>query len=137
MFGTQFVGAIHGRLLTAWSTAGIVGPVIVNYLHDTRQAEGIARPDLRADLLHPRRTAGRRLHRQPARAPGQSEVAHDGGRDRGRVGQAHEKAATGTGSFGIGKGGLDAKAAAFWLLVLIPLGWGVWITIQKAVALFG
>ena len=26
MFGTQFVGAIHGRLLTAWSTAGIIGP---------------------------------------------------------------------------------------------------------------
>jgi len=25
MFGTQFVGAIHGRLLTAWSTAGIIG----------------------------------------------------------------------------------------------------------------
>ena len=44
MFGTQFVGAIHGRLLTAWSTAGIVGPVIVNYMHDTRQAAGIA-PD--------------------------------------------------------------------------------------------
>ena len=44
MFGTQFVGAIHGRLLTAWSTAGIVGPVIVNYLHDTRQAAGVA-PD--------------------------------------------------------------------------------------------
>ncbi len=44
MFGTQFVGAIHGRLLTAWSTAGIVGPVIVNYLHDQRQAEGVA-PD--------------------------------------------------------------------------------------------
>ncbi len=37
IFGTQFVGAIHGRLLTAWSTAGIVGPVIVNYLHDTRR----------------------------------------------------------------------------------------------------
>ena len=43
MFGTQYVGAIHGRLLTAWSTAGIVGPVIVNYLHDTRVAEGIPR----------------------------------------------------------------------------------------------
>ena len=41
MFGTQFVGAIHGRLLTAWSTAGIVGPVIVNYLHDTAKAEGL------------------------------------------------------------------------------------------------
>jgi MFS family permease len=30
VFGTQFVGAIHGRLLTAWSTAGIIGPVVVN-----------------------------------------------------------------------------------------------------------
>lgn len=36
LFGTQFVGAIHGRLLTAWSTAGILGPVIVNYMHDIR-----------------------------------------------------------------------------------------------------
>jgi MFS family permease len=43
MFGTQYVGAIHGRLLTAWSTAGIAGPVIVNYLHDTRVAEGVPR----------------------------------------------------------------------------------------------
>ncbi|HZP08586.1 OFA family MFS transporter [Methyloceanibacter sp.] len=49
IFGTQFVGAIHGRLLTAWSTAGIVGPVIVNYMHDSRKAEGIA-PD---QIYHP------------------------------------------------------------------------------------
>ena len=42
IFGTQFVGAIHGRLITAWSTAGIIGPVIVNYMHDSRKAEGIA-----------------------------------------------------------------------------------------------
>jgi MFS family permease len=34
MFGTQFVGAIHGRLLTAWSMAGILGPVLVNYLRE-------------------------------------------------------------------------------------------------------
>jgi MFS family permease len=44
VFGTQFVGAIHGRLLTAWSTAGIVGPVIVNYMHDSRVAAGVV-PD--------------------------------------------------------------------------------------------
>ena len=41
MFGTQFVGAIHGRLLTAWSTAGILGPVVVNYMHDTRLEAGV------------------------------------------------------------------------------------------------
>jgi len=34
LFGTKFVGAIHGRLLTAWATAGILGPVIVNYMRD-------------------------------------------------------------------------------------------------------
>ena len=49
IFGTQFVGAIHGRLLTAWSTAGIVGPVIVNYMHDSRKAEGVP-PD---QIYHP------------------------------------------------------------------------------------
>ena len=31
IFGTQFVGAIHGRLLTAWSVAGLLGPWLVNY----------------------------------------------------------------------------------------------------------
>ena len=41
-----------------------------------------------------------------------------------------------SGSFGIGKGGLDAKAALFWLFVGIPLAWGIWKTVQKAVVLF-
>ncbi len=43
MFGTQMVGAIHGRLLTAWSAAGIFGPVIVNYLREYQLAQGIPR----------------------------------------------------------------------------------------------
>jgi len=34
MFGKKQVGAIHGRVLTAWSTAGVLGPLLVNYLHD-------------------------------------------------------------------------------------------------------
>ena len=34
MFGTRYVGAIHGRLLTAWSAAGIFGPVLVNYIRE-------------------------------------------------------------------------------------------------------
>src|ERR1700674_6116365 len=43
IFGTQFVGAIHGRLLTAWSTAGIIGPVVVNYIREFQLAHGIPR----------------------------------------------------------------------------------------------
>ncbi len=41
MFGTQFVGAIHGRLLTAWSTAGILGPVLVNYIREYPDRRGV------------------------------------------------------------------------------------------------
>jgi MFS family permease len=41
MFGTQYVGAIHGRLLTAWSMAGILGPVIVNYIREFQIDHGV------------------------------------------------------------------------------------------------
>jgi MFS family permease len=41
IFGTQFVGAIHGRLLTAWSAAGILGPVLVNYIREYQIQQGV------------------------------------------------------------------------------------------------
>ncbi len=40
--GTAFVGAIHGRLLTAWSAAGLVGPAIISYLREWQLARGMA-----------------------------------------------------------------------------------------------
>jgi MFS family permease len=40
LFGTYQVGAIHGRLLTAWSTAGVLGPLIVNWIADHQEAAG-------------------------------------------------------------------------------------------------
>lgn len=46
LFGEFEVGAIHGRLLTAWSAAGIAGPLIVNAFVDARSAEGIEGADL-------------------------------------------------------------------------------------------
>src|SRR5690242_9555393 len=41
MFGSVQVGAIHGRLLTAWSTAGILGPVLVNYIREYEIGHGV------------------------------------------------------------------------------------------------
>jgi MFS family permease len=41
LFGTMQVGAIHGRLLTAWSVAGVVGPVLVNYIRQARIDSGV------------------------------------------------------------------------------------------------
>jgi MFS family permease len=45
IFGTRFVGGIHGRLLTAWSTAGIAGPVLVNYLREWQISRGVEKAD--------------------------------------------------------------------------------------------
>jgi MFS family permease len=41
MFGTMHVGAIHGRLLTAWSAAGVLGPVLVNYIRQSQIDHGV------------------------------------------------------------------------------------------------
>jgi MFS family permease len=41
LFGTQYVGAIHGRLLTAWSAAGVAGPVLVNYIREYQIGNGV------------------------------------------------------------------------------------------------
>ena len=64
MFGTRYVGAIHGLLITAWSMAGIFGPVLVNYIReyniDPRRAEGAG---LQRDHVHHGRPVRDRLYR--------------------------------------------------------------------------
>jgi hypothetical protein len=45
LFGVTYVGAIHGRLLTAWSTAGILGPVLVNYIREYQLGRGVPPTD--------------------------------------------------------------------------------------------
>ena len=46
LFGTYQVGAIHGRLLTAWSVAGILGPILVNAIADSQKSAGKSGPEL-------------------------------------------------------------------------------------------
>ena len=41
MFGAYHVGAVHGRLLTAWSVAGVLGPVLVNYIRQYQIDSGV------------------------------------------------------------------------------------------------
>ena len=45
MFGTRYVGAIHGLLLTAWSVAGIFGPVLVNYIRQYQIEHGVPKAE--------------------------------------------------------------------------------------------
>ncbi len=139
VFGTQFVGGIHGRLLTAWSTAGIAGPVIVNYLHDTRVAAGVPPNQIYGQIFYI--LAGLLIVGFVANAfirpvnpkwhMSEEAVAHE---------QAKLRSPNSTeqsGSFGIGMGGLDAKAVLFWSIVVIPIALGVWQTGLKVLALLG
>ncbi|QGZ60318.1 L-lactate MFS transporter [Paraburkholderia acidisoli] len=52
MFGTAFVGGIHGRLLTAWAAAGVAGPALVNYLRQYQLANGVAKADAYTMTVH-------------------------------------------------------------------------------------
>lgn len=52
IFGTMHVGAIHGRLLTAWSAAGVAGPVLLNELREGRIQAGVAPADAYTTTLH-------------------------------------------------------------------------------------
>ena len=134
MFGTQFVGAIHGRLLTAWSTAGIIGPVVVNYIREFQLAAGVPRDQLYNTTMYilcAMLVAGLICNYlikpvDPKWHMSEAEVAK----------LQASTAASGIikpGSYGIGFGGLDAKAALFWLFVGIPLAWGVYKTLESAV----
>jgi MFS family permease len=52
LFGTYQVGAIHGRLLTAWSVAGILGPLLVNHLRVYLQGHGASGANLYAPTMY-------------------------------------------------------------------------------------
>ncbi|RXH29114.1 MULTISPECIES: OFA family MFS transporter [Bradyrhizobium] len=138
MFGTQFVGAIHGRLLTAWSTAGIIGPVVVNYIREFQLAAGVPRDQLYNTTMYilcAMLIAGLICNYMikpvdPKWNMSQEEVA------RLQAASAKSEASIQHGSFGIGKGGLDANAAMFWAFVGVPLAWGVWKTLESAVKIF-
>jgi hypothetical protein len=52
LFGTMEVGAIHGRLLTAWSAAGIFGPVLVNYIREYEKSKGVPLADAYSTVLY-------------------------------------------------------------------------------------
>jgi MFS family permease len=52
LFGAIQVGAIHGRLLTAWSVAGVLGPVLVNYIREYLKNRGVAGVGLYAPTMY-------------------------------------------------------------------------------------
>jgi MFS family permease len=140
MFGTQMVGAIHGLILTAWSAAGIFGPVIVNYMREYQLEHGVPRAqvyDTTAYILCGLLAIGFICNLLVKPVDGKHFMT-DAELDAERK-LAHESARAATAS---ARGPASAEksppalVAGAWLLVGIPLAWGVWITLEKAWVLF-
>jgi MFS family permease len=139
MFGTQFVGAIHGRLLTAWSTAGILGPVIVNSMHDIRLEAGVPFDQIYAPIFMVLagllvvgfvanwlvKPVADQYFMTDAELAAERKISHEKSLQNGSAQQASSAQV---------KSGVLVKLA--WLAVLLPISYGVWMTIQKAWVLF-
>ena len=137
MFGTQFVGAIHGRLLTAWSTAGILGPVVVNYMHDTRLEAGVPFNQIYAPIflvLAALMVVGfiANLLVKPVADKyfmSDAELA-----EVQKIG--HEKSIQTAAASAESPAQHSLLVKLAWLAVLVPITYGVWSTVQKAWVLF-
>ncbi len=134
VFGTQYVGAIHGRLLTAWSTAGILGPLIVTRMRDAAIAAGTSRAEIYPPIylvLAALLAAGfiANLLIKPVNAR-----FHMSASDL-QAARPVEASAAST-NVTIGLGGFSLPVVVAWAAVGIPLAWGVSVTLSKAVALF-
>ena len=138
MFGTQFVGAIHGRLLTAWSTAGILGPVVVNYMHDVRLEQKIPFDQIYGPIFYVLaamlvvglianllvRPVADKYFMTDAELAHEKQLAHE---------RSLASATTGSG----GESSSNAAIAPIaWLAVGLPLAYGIWVTLQKSAVLF-
>jgi MFS family permease len=137
MFGTQMVGAIHGRLLTAWSAAGVIGPVLINYFRDSQLAAGVARNtvyDTTMYVLTGLLALGfvcNLLVRPVAARWFLTDEALAAERRR-----AHDVATNAAGLRLAPSGSSGGFIYAAWLGVGVPLLWGVWLTLQKVMVLF-
>ena len=142
MFGTQMVGAIHGRLLTAWSTAGVLGPVLVNYIREYQLGHGIASAqayDVTMYILAGFMVLGFlcNLLVRPVAAKyfmTDEELAKEKhlAKDRAAV----EETGKGVIATGIGAAKAQGKVIFASAAVGIPLLYGFWTTILQAIKLF-
>jgi MFS family permease len=137
MFGTEFVGAIHGRLLTAWSVAGVIGPILIADLSTAQTKAGVASDriyDYPLYVLAGLLLVGlicNLLIRPVAARWHMSEQALAAYQLRTK----HVTDAGASGSFGIDRGRFDLVTLLAWLAVGVPILWGVWVTLQKVVTL--
>jgi MFS family permease len=142
LFGTQFVGAIHGRLLTAWSTAGILGPVLVNYIREFQIDRGIpneAAYNMTLYVLAGLLFAGficnllvRPVHKRHFMSDEELEKE----RKLSHTSNGHSAADMADEKWTKPSAASWVEVAIGWTLVGVPLAWGILKTVEKAACFF-
>ncbi len=132
LFGTYQVGAIHGRLLTAWAAAGVVGPLIINGFLDARGEPGqLNAGDYRPALLTMVGILAVGFVANLLIRPVSSRF-HEEKKTAG--GDAGQSVAAGGHDVAVDKA-LPLLVVA-WVVVSIPLIYGIYETVVKAADLF-
>jgi MFS family permease len=138
IFGARMVSAIHGRLLTAWATAGILGPVVMNYLREHQLKQGVPSATVYDKIMYILaamlvlgficnllvRPVAERYFMTSGELEAERKRAHDVASVQAmlplrQITKTHQ-----------------TMLAAAWGAVGIPLLWGASITLQKAWVLF-
>ena len=138
MFGTQFVGAIHGRLLPAWSVAGVLGPVLVNYIRQFQIDRGVEKAgayDLTMYVMAGILVAGFLCNL----AIGRVKESHYMTTEEIEAEQRRLRRAAPPAESSFGREVPSVRRAAVvvaWMAVLAPLAWGITSTLKKALLLF-
>jgi MFS family permease len=140
LFGTQMVGAIHGRLLTAWATAGVLGPVVVNYMREYQLGLGLPREQVYNQtmyILTGMLVIGLVCNLMVRPLADKWFMTDAELAEEKRL--ANEKASASELVRGL-NGGADAVSpgvvALAWAAVGLPLAWGVYRTLQSVAKFF-
>ena len=135
IFGTQMVGAIHGRILTAWSVAGVAGPMLIAALRQAQLGNGVPKSLVYDGTLYI--MAGLlavglicNLLIRPVR---EKHRMTDEALLRERSLQHEDTAAADAQT--AARGGFGVLGVIAWLAVGIPFAAGLYIALQKAAAL--
>ncbi|MEN9467476.1 MAG: hypothetical protein RL081_1477 [Pseudomonadota bacterium] len=140
LFGTQMVGAIHGRLLTAWATAGVLGPVVVNYMREYQLGLGIPREQVYNQtmyILTGMLVVGLVCNLMVRPLAGKWFMTDAELAEEKRL--AHERAAASVvvRDAGAGEDAVSPVVVALaWAAVGIPLAWGVYRTLLSVAKFF-
>jgi MFS family permease len=138
IFGTQMVGAIHGRLLTAWSAAGIIGPLLITNIREAQLHAGVPKNlvyDYTLYLLAGLLVVGFILNLLIRPVDARHFMTPDELAEEQALTQ-RANAAVDRNALSAARGSFGAGGVLAWLGVGIPFLIGVWFALDKARALF-